>query len=572
MRRSLALMLLVCMGAAAGSAGSQTPAPSTDAAIAVWPWLVGNIDAQTPGIIAQTQAAGLDTIYLHLWRTDAPGAGSLYMVEETGGFNPSMGTANIVPYVTLSSFISQAHAANIQVVGVVNCFLSGGPLPGDLQHQQLLLEVIDYLVGSVDLLGRARYPLDGIALDRIRYYGGASSSTPVTSFVQEIKNHIGVLPLHAFLLASLWYIDGPPYDGSFRSYAQARSLLIQDYGQDWEALSAPLDVLSPMAYVAEGGLYGSNTSLMQAYVQTAAAFAQQAITNGGHPECRVLPAVRAWNDSTGTTTAASLDASITGALLGGADGFMPFRYFTMQGQTSWWNAIAAHTNPGSDLPIADLSPTPFAGNSALLDASSSMSMTQSPATLETRFDLDDDGTADTAWSTFPYAGYLAPGQGSFPVGVEVRDAAGKIAARKARAIAIQPSLSIAPPGIFFISQGGSVTIDLDLGPAATGQIYLIGASFSGSAPGFALSPTVTLPLVPDALTDVVLDLLTTPFFPGFVGVLDSAGEAQGAVSFPPQTVPPFLAFTNMTVAAFGMDPVGGQPTTATNADSFIFFP
>lgn len=548
----------------------QSPPPSDDASVGVWPWLVGNIDADAPNIIAQSQAAGLDTIYLHLFRSTGTGVGTLHMADEAGNWNPAHGP--IDPDVTLSTFLAQAHAANLQVIGVVNCFL-GPPSPGDPVHEAMLLAVVDYLVNNFTSAGAPRYALDGIALDRCRFYSGTGNPHAlVTAFVQQVKARLGLVPLHAFLMANLDSFDGPqPYNAQFRTYSQVMSLLQSQWGQHWQNLAPYLDANLPMAYIASGSYYGTNTAQMQAYVQTAAAYARQAAVNAGFPAQRVLPAIRAWTDTTGTTTAATLDASMAGALAGAGDGFMPFRYYTMSGQPSWWSAVTARCVPGCGWPLATLASVPIAGLTIRLDAASSTTLAYPTGSLQYRFDLDDDGVADTPWSAVPTSDLLAPASGAWRVAVQVRDPAGRTAVRKRRVSASLPSFAIGG-GALPASTGGTRSLAIDVGPGGAGDLYVIAATASGTSPGFPLAPGITVPLNFDAVTQLSLQLANSPVLPGAAGVLDAAGHGAGALVLGPGMLPPSLAWHTIHFAAAGADPLGSGWTFATNAAGLLVLP
>lgn len=560
------LTLVLVLSVAQAGLPAQGAAWSDDAAIGVWPWLVGNIDNDVPTIIQTAQTAGLDTIYVHLWRTTGPSQGTLHMIDEAGNWG---GQGLIDPDLTLRNLIAQAHAAHLQVVGVVNCFLSGGPLPGDAAHEALLLSVVDYLIDNFDAAGAPWYALDGIALDRVRFYTGTGNpAAAVTSFVQQVKDRCGLLPLHAYLPANLWHIDGPPYDGVFRTYSDAMFWLETQYGHDWEALAHILDVFLPMAYVAEGGPYGNQTSLMQAYLTTVASYARQAQMNAGVAG-RLLPAIRAWNDSTGTTTSASLSACIAGAAAGGADGYMPFRYYTAAGQTSWWNAIGAGAVAAPAFPRAALTATTGGGLGLTLDATASTSA-NATTTLEAQFDVDDDGIPDTAWSTNLSHTFLAPSSSPLTVTVRVRDSAGRVSVRKRRVTPLGAQLTVSG-GWTSISQGSNHTLVLNAGPAAAGMQYVIAASVTGTSPGTVLTPTINVPLNWDWMTDLVLAAAGTPILPGFVGSLDANGWAGTAFAIPGAALPGGLSGQSIHLAAVGFDPQWA-PTFSSGSVSLTVFP
>jgi hypothetical protein len=68
-------------------------------------------------------------------------------------------------------------------------------------------------------------------------------------------------------------------------------------------------------------------------------------------------------------------------------------------------------------------------------------------------------------------------------------------------------------------------------PATT--LYLIAWTGSGTSPGVALAPGVTLPLNPDGLTTLGLDGLNGPVFGGFLGLLDAQGIGRATFTLPP---------------------------------------
>lgn len=50
--------------------GAQTP--STDVAVGVFPFLVGNMDSRIPEIVTNCQANGIDTLYVSAFRATGP--------------------------------------------------------------------------------------------------------------------------------------------------------------------------------------------------------------------------------------------------------------------------------------------------------------------------------------------------------------------------------------------------------------------------------------------------------------------------------------------------------------------
>jgi hypothetical protein len=85
-----------------------------------------------------------------------------------------------------------------------------------------------------------------------------------------------------------------------------------------------------------------------------------------------------------------------------------------------------------------------------------------------------------------------------------------------------------------LAAGGSVhpTLVAPCADPAT-TLYLIAWTGSGTSPGVALAPGVTLPLNPDGLTTLGLDGLNGPVFGGFLGLLDAQGIGRATFSLPP---------------------------------------
>ncbi len=114
--------------------------------------------------------------------------------------------------------------------------------------------------------------------------------------------------------------------------------------------------------------------------------------------------------------------------------------------------------------------------------------------------------------------------------------------------------------------GGTICFTVDMGPAQAGATYLLGGSYTGTSPGIVASPTVTIPLVYDGLTDFLVFHPNTPPYAGTLGVLSPQGAAAPTLSLPP--LPP--AYVGLTIhhAAF----IAGAPWAATNAASFVTAP
>ena len=84
------------------------------------------------------------------------------------------------------------------------------------------------------------------------------------------------------------------------------------------------------------------------------------------------------------------------------------------------------------------------------------------------------------------------------------------------------------------SAATSIGFKLNAGAANGNRHYLILGSLSGTEPGHALpGGQVILPLNWDPFTDLVLALLNTPVFSGFMGKLNVAGQGSAQFNAPP---------------------------------------
>ena len=88
-------------------------------------------------------------------------------------------------------------------------------------------------------------------------------------------------------------------------------------------------------------------------------------------------------------------------------------------------------------------------------------------------------------------------------------------------------------------QGASVNFVWDGGAARAGRFAVLLASASGTTPGVPIAPGVTLPLVPDPLTVLSLDLAASGA-PSFAGALDPNGRRQSTLAIPGGVLAPLL--------------------------------
>lgn len=107
------------------------------------------------------------------------------------------------------------------------------------------------------------------------------------------------------------------------------------------------------------------------------------------------------------------------------------------------------------------------------------------------------------------------------------------------------------------SMGGLCHFALDAGPAFAGKEYLILSGVTGSYPGFDLSK-VHVHLNPDAWTWAAFTLINTPVMMGFMGKLNSTGQATAALHalvVPPEAVGLAMYFDYLVLANPGAPPL-----------------
>lgn len=537
------MLLLLLLALASPNLCAQSR--SDDCSIGVWPFLVSsNIDSYQDEIIQKAKSTGMDTVYMHVYSVRGSQKGVLRIKDEAQGWNTAWGA--IEGRISLVGFIDKAHRAGLQVVGVVQVFYSPGPLPSDRAHQSYMTDkVLRYLVHSRDPSGRPVYRFDGIAFDYIRWFGGNHDQTEINRFLDAARLEMGTMPIHCYVVAGAYALDGGTYDAKFRSYKDLLSYLTTNYGQNWEDMARRIDVLMPMAYTANGHVYNNDTAKMQAYLQAVAANARIAVTRAGSP-CRIVPAIRTWNSTGETTTKATVTACCKGALLGGADGFHAFRYFTARGHNDWFQALADHAQPGCDLPIAELTATAAAGQVSV-DASSSHHGKYSSGQLTVRYDLDGDrkfesGPFSPAPRTLPL-----PGVGGRSVSVQVTDPRGKTAVA---GVYVLPPTTLDPvTSQLSTSKGGKASWTLHPGLAYGQRPYLVLGTLSGTSPGLANPGGPALPINFDAFSSLALSSLGQPPFVRFFGTTSIFGMAWPELSMPAGLIPPVLVGKRMHFAA-----------------------
>lgn len=536
--------------ACAASLSAQTP--SSDVAIGVFPFLVGNMDARVGEIATNCQTHGIDTLYVSVFRATGPLTGDLWVNDSAGDWNPAWGAVRSGGAgINLVSLIAACHAVNVRVVGVLKCF-DDTVQPDNAAHRQYLLDVIDYFVDAWQPNGLPVYDLDGFALDYVRYVG-TTTAVPanVTNFVADVRQHVGGMSLHAYLLANRYTFDGPTYNGVFNSYASVRSQLMAQFGQDWQALAPLLDVLMPMAYTANGSIYNTY-ALHQAYVRKTAEYARQACTIAGVPTRRVCPVVRTYTDSTETTTQQTIDASVTGALLGGGDGYQSFRYQHVVNNPSFWTPLQAWAVPGCNWPRPAFSAA-SPKLTTTFDASLSTDLDEPPSGLGLRYDYDGDGAFDTPWLPNAPTTNLTRHPGAWTPMLQVRDSDGHVATTRRRYTAGSPVTLF--PVALNTATGGQLNVFLDAGAAAAGHTYLAIATLSGTSPGFVWAPGFPVPLNIDAVTLLLAGDPNGGFLVNGFGTFDALGRATAIVNWPPAILS-FVAGLTMHWSVIAADPLG----------------
>ncbi len=83
------------------------------------------------------------------------------------------------------------------------------------------------------------------------------------------------------------------------------------------------------------------------------------------------------------------------------------------------------------------------------------------------------------------------------------------------------------------SVGGPVTFSLRAGIAHAGRLYYLVPTVSGTWPGTWLPGNRTFPINLDAVSMWPFQAGTTAYFPGFLGLLDAAGDATATMIVPP---------------------------------------
>ena len=541
--------------------------PSTDVAVGVFPFLVGNMDSRISEIVTNCQTRGIDTLYVSAFRATGPSAGDLWVTDSAGDWNLAWGPVRPGGAgIHLQNLITACHAANVRVIPVLKCF-NDNVQPTSAAHKQYLLGVIDYFVDAWKLDGTPVYDFDGIALDYIRFVGagGVNDPTQVTNFLADVRQRIGSLSLHCYLIASRFTFDGPTYDGNFASYTSVSNSFSSQYGQNWQQMAQYCDVLMPMSYTANGSIY-STAALHRAYVQQTAAYVRNACTLAGFPGRRVCPVVKTYTGEGETTTVATIDASIQGALLGGGNGYQSFRYQFLVDNPTWWGPMQNRAVPGCNWPMP-IATTSSPTLTVQFEPSTSRDADQAAATLQARFDFNDDRTFETGWLPLGATNGVPRYPAQWVGCMQVRDTEGHVSTTRRRYTA-GPALTLVPPFVS-ASLGGSIQIELRTGPAAAGMTYVMLGTVSGTSPGITWQPGVPIPINFDFVTELFLTTPNSPILQNGSSTFDAQGRATATLNVPPGLLTPLVGgLIHWSFAA--VDPLF-RPLCVGEADSMFIF-
>jgi hypothetical protein len=122
--------------------------------------------------------------------------------------------------------------------------------------------------------------------------------------------------------------------------------------------------------------------------------------------------------------------------------------------------------------------------------------------------------------------------------MQARDAQGQVATTRRRYTAGSP-IAVTPNSIS-TTAGGQAQIQIDVGPAGAGNVYLALASISGTSPGFTWQPGFQVPLNVDGVTTLLAGDPNGPLLWNGLGNLDAQGRATAVLTIPPAALT-FLA-------------------------------
>jgi hypothetical protein len=247
--------------------------------------------------------------------------------------------------------------------------------------------------------------------------------------------------------------------------------------------------------------------------------------------------VKTYTGESETTTTSTIDASITGALLGGANGYQAFRYQFLVNNPTWWTKMQQYAVPGCNWPRPRFT---VAGNrlTGSFDPAQTIDVDQAANTLQVRFDYDGDRVFDTLWQSNVAATRLLRSPNAYVVTMQARDASGHVSTTRRRFLATSPL--VVTPTTVSTTTGGQSQIQIDVGPAGAGNVYLAIASISGTSPGFQWQTGFQVPLNIDGVTTLLASDPNGGLLANGLGNLDAQGRATATLTIPPAALT-FLA-------------------------------
>src|SRR5690606_15772967 len=111
--------------------------------------------------------------------------------------------------------------------------------------------------------------------------------------------------------------------------------------------------------------------------------------------------------------------------------------------------------------------------------------------------------------------------GVWSTAMQVRDTTGHVATTRRRVNAGSAVTMV--PNFLGATNGGSVQVQLDVGPGGAGNIYLVLASLSGTSPGFVWQPGFPVPLNNDFVTQAFASAPNSAFLQNGMGLFDANG-------------------------------------------------
>jgi uncharacterized Ntn-hydrolase superfamily protein len=104
------------------------------------------------------------------------------------------------------------------------------------------------------------------------------------------------------------------------------------------------------------------------------------------------------------------------------------------------------------------------------------------------------------------------------------------------------------------AQGGPLGFVLQGGGARAQRIYVVLGTASGSTPGIRVSPSLVIPINPDPVFSILLELAAGPVFPGGLGLTDGGGRGVAILLVPPGALAPILG-KDLTFAWATLNPI-----------------